>query len=380
MKNFTLILLTLLQMISISEAVETMTTGVLRDQVSSKMKEDYLIKSGCQFYNFKMELVYNLPYQMCLSVEIHQRRFLFFKNQAKRWFTMDEDRIRLLDEAGNELCSAQGRFNHDIAFDSKRQLLIAIDQYEEEINKQDYSFFQINYYNTKCELVDQWKSSKHLDDLEKIGKWKEYQGIKVPLTIRIKKRNIVTQANYIEWRESPWRQEIPAESLIIHIKYLGATIALNQSGEIVWSKEYITEINESDLLDIHTPQLLDNGSIAIFNNALRRADGKYKSGAQILESSEQGPKLKLIYTTRDMTPQQHTRNGAFGSVQYIPESRGYFVSTGSEYGGVALLNENFEVIFEWLNPILIEREGEVFPKPIYRATLVSNFLGSSMPN
>ena len=351
-------------------------TGVIKGKNS--IPADKLIDIDCQYYGPDMSLVFRLPYSICKEANFKESYLYFFTKRVKQWIAIEGNTLSRLGPRGEVIWKNEDYYNHDFFFDPiLEQTHVIVNEYH-EFSGTNYRFFRIDTLDKDGKRVNEWRAIDHMEELYKISKWKDVVGtLKAPLAARINRRPTIIGANFISILQNDWQVSegplLSAGTMIVHIRYLNALIALNSKFEIIWSYEFNSSPEDSVHTDIHTPVFTADGKIIVFHNVIETENGA-RSGVSVFDSSKAG-QHRTIYFVPQLYDKQELEVGGTGSVQLMPDGT-IFLSTGSEYGGVVWLNKDGEEIFHWVNPVLVEATSSqnLIPRVIYRAKLVDRTL------
>lgn len=322
-----------------------------------------------------MELLFRLPYQVCKPIVIEETRYFFFKRKVQYWIAMTGDKITLLEENGFPLWSITGTFSHDFTFDYDNKLIIALE--EKPIPGTDgayQNYSRLNFYNLKGQMVKSWSPLGNKSEILSLIKWQPGNPHYKRIEAHIEENRSLLVANYIKWVEEPIKINdnltLDRGTLLVNFKVVTAMIALNQNQNIFWHYNFNANPEDPQAYTIHTPNILNSGEIIAFHNAF--AAGKGRSG--VMRYFMDKRPMEPVFLIPSLYDDQQKRAGKFGSVQYLPQSDTYFISAGSEYGGIFHIKSNGELLFSWLNPIRVTEAGETYPRPVYRASLIDSKL------
>lgn len=347
-------------------------TGVIKGE--DLIPAQKIIDIDCQYFGPDMSLVFRLPYTICKEAHYKESYLFFFTKRVKQWIAIEGNTLSRLGPRGDVIWKNEDLYNHDFFFDPVLEYTHVIVNEYHEFSGTEYLFFRIDTLDKNGNLVNQWRAIDHLKELYKISKWKDIVGtLKAPLTARLNKRPTIVGANYISILQRDWQVSngplLPAGTMIVHIRYINALIALDPQSQIIWSYEFNSDPKDSVHTDIHTPVFASNGEIFVFHNVITTSQG-VRSGVSVFDSSKPG-QYRTIYLVPQLYAKQELEVGGTGSIQLMTDGS-IFLSTGTEYGGVIWINKNGEEIFHWINPVLVEATSseDLIPRVIYRARLV----------
>lgn len=344
-----------------------------------KLPSNYLFNINCNFYDLDMLLVGKVEGYLCKDHELISKKWFFFEERKQLIIAATAESLALYDGKLNQLWSIQGNYTHDFIVHPERSEILAMVINKRTFKGIEYDYFGINSYNFDGKLLWSWSAFDIIENLKKIGAWKkDERGVDFPISTRIYKRNRVLKPNTLMLLKSSWQVKngplLPRGTLLFHENYTDALVALSPSFEVIWSYRFDTHQRDSvETGAIHTPLLLDDGVIAVYDNYIPLKNGQFTSGIAFYDSSADGSRV-IKYTIPSLYKQQHKSDRNFGSIQLLADGS-WLVSTGTEYGGVVHLDKDFNELFRWINPLtehIDAGEGEVVrPIPVYRAAFMN---------
>jgi hypothetical protein len=148
----------------------------------------------------------------------------------------------------------------------------------------------------------------------------------------------------------------PAGHLLISVRELNRIMVINpEDGEMGWSW------GPSELEAQHHPTLLDNGHVLVFDNGTRR---RY---SRVLEVDPASGAIVWQYRARG---EDTFFSRSRGANQRLPG--GNTLITESDFGHVFEVTPAGEIVWEFFNPFLQEKDGESQRSAIYRMMRVTD--------
>ncbi len=216
-------------------------------------------------------------------------------------------------------------------------------------------------------LVDYYSIYEHLEDFQQWHRKLELDNpIDVLLPENHKKENKSIWGGYYDYYHLNSISEVPKNSmegfhpafnpgnLIISFRHGSMIFILDKNTkEILWMAIY--DQIEDNLEGQHAPKMNSEGNIVVFDN------GRYREQSRIIEINTVDLSIETLYEADDFF------TGSQGYAQ--PLENGNLFITESEEGRVFEINNQGEIIWEYLKPTLFENRSDAHPTEleIYRA-------------
>jgi hypothetical protein len=152
--------------------------------------------------------------------------------------------------------------------------------------------------------------------------------------------------------------------LLVSMRRIDTIAVIDPSGKrVLWSW------GPGDLRRQHHPTLLDNGNLLIFDNG-----APDRLWTRIIEYSP--TQDEIVWQYKADPPEDFYCNSR-GSAQMLPN--GNVLVTDSASGRVFEITRAGEVVWEFLNPVMREKDDNVRRETIYRMTRISDDVLASLP-
>lgn len=325
----------------------------------SKISSDYLSDKKFNYFHFGD-----------LIVDRHSFNTTFLKNNVFNFF-----------EDGSYISMERNNISRHLPDHTTLWTLDILIHHEIEIGDDEniYVLSRENYtYNTKNVFFDTvvkispdgkiiytWSTFDYLEELHKIHNTLELDDPNSDLEYNNWKQKIIeyyhaNSIDYIIENKNSNDKRFQEGNLIVSLSFADLIIIIDKdSKNIVWS----WGPNETDF--IHTPRMLKNGNIIMFEN------GQDKKYSRIIELDPIDKKIVWEYLG---TPKDSFFSSFNGAVAELPS--GNLLITESTAGHVFELTKTKKIVWEYYNPALEQGYREL----IYRANWIPDNIAESYIN
>ena len=260
-------------------------------------------------------------------------------------------KVDLYSPKGELIWSKEYRVHHEIEKGEDNNIYI-LTRENRTYNEKEVEFDKIVKLSENGSFIDEWDTFENLDEIQRLFDSENY-------TVKYNKRGVFDyfHANSIDYIPKNANDDDPRfqeGNLIISLSHVELIVILDKN-----SKEIVWHWGPGELEFMHTPRMLRNGNIIIFENGALEPENK-RNYSRIIELD---PVKKEIVWEYKADPPESFYSSVKGSVQELPNNN--LLVCEAMAGHVFEIDKNKTIIWETYVYVNSTQKDE-----LYRASYV----------